>query len=73
MLFSQSISDPLSSLQCKSGVVNYYPEHLPLGDLQRGVLSGKYLQGTFQASRENYLEANVSISNSEDFVSTILF
>ncbi|XP_025053091.1 exosome complex exonuclease RRP44 isoform X1 [Alligator sinensis] len=36
-----------------------FPEHLPLSKLQQGIKSGTYLQGTFRASRENYLEATV--------------
>ncbi|XP_074649854.1 exosome complex exonuclease RRP44-like [Tubulanus polymorphus] len=38
-----------------------YPEHLNLAAVQRGVKAGKYRQGTFHASRENYLEASVAI------------
>ncbi|CAB4022236.1 exosome complex exonuclease RRP44-like, partial [Paramuricea clavata] len=38
-----------------------YPEHLPLTKLQTGVKSGKYLQGKFFASRDNYLEASISV------------
>ncbi|XP_028406202.1 exosome complex exonuclease RRP44-like [Dendronephthya gigantea] len=38
-----------------------YPEHLPLSKLQSGVKSGKYFQGKFFASRDNYLEASVSV------------
>ncbi|KAK2185620.1 hypothetical protein NP493_229g01009 [Ridgeia piscesae] len=34
----------------------------------RGLKSGRYLQGTFQASRENYLEANVSVASREEMV-----
>ncbi|EPQ19859.1 Exosome complex exonuclease RRP44 [Myotis brandtii] len=36
-----------------------FSEHLPLSKLQQGIKSGTYLQGTFRASRENYLEATV--------------
>lgn len=38
-----------------------YPEHLPLAKLQAGIKSGKYLQGKFFASRDNYLEAYVAV------------
>lgn len=38
-----------------------FSEHLPLSKLQQGIKSGIYLQGTFRASRENYLEATVWI------------
>ncbi|NXD25488.1 RRP44 exonuclease, partial [Spelaeornis formosus] len=36
-----------------------FPEHIPLSKLQQGIKSGIYLQGTFRANRENYLEATV--------------
>ncbi|XP_053792692.1 exosome complex exonuclease RRP44 [Vidua chalybeata] len=36
-----------------------FPEHIPLSKLQQGVKSGIYLQGTYRANRENYLEATV--------------
>ena len=45
-----------------------FPDHLPLVEIQRGIKSGKYLQGSFLASRENYLEANVSVHNAEKMV-----
>ena len=38
-----------------------------MSEVQRGIKSGKYLQGTFQASRENYLEANVFIQDSSKY------
>ncbi|ELU08883.1 hypothetical protein CAPTEDRAFT_225692 [Capitella teleta] len=45
-----------------------FPEHLPLSEIQKGIRSGKFLQGTFQASRENYLEANVNVQDQEQAV-----
>ncbi|XP_064126115.1 exosome complex exonuclease RRP44 isoform X2 [Loxodonta africana] len=44
--------------EIESGKV-IFSEHLPLSKLQQGIKSGTYLQGTFRASRENYLEATV--------------
>ncbi|CAF0730016.1 unnamed protein product [Didymodactylos carnosus] len=44
-----------------------FPEHITLSEIQRGLKSGKYLQGTYQASRENYLEANVFVQDSEKY------
>ncbi|CAF4633958.1 unnamed protein product, partial [Rotaria sp. Silwood1] len=44
-----------------------FPEHVSVSEVQRGIKSGKYLQGTFQASRENYLEANVFVQDSEKY------
>lgn len=38
-----------------------YPEHLPLSRIQAGIKSGSFLQGTFRASRDNYLEASVFV------------
>uniref|UniRef100_A0A1A8U0D3 Protein DIS3 homolog n=1 Tax=Nothobranchius furzeri TaxID=105023 RepID=A0A1A8U0D3_NOTFU len=38
-----------------------FPEHLPLSRIQVGIKSGSYLQGTFRASRDNYLEATVFV------------
>ncbi|KAG9492100.1 hypothetical protein GDO78_000557, partial [Eleutherodactylus coqui] len=47
-----------------------FSEHLPLSKLQQGIKSGVYLQGTFRASRDNFLEATVwvhgdSVENKE--------
>ncbi|XP_036396599.1 exosome complex exonuclease RRP44 [Megalops cyprinoides] len=38
-----------------------FPEHLPLSRIQAGIKSGGFLQGTFRASRDNYLEATVFV------------
>ncbi|MFH4974380.1 hypothetical protein AB6A40_001089 [Gnathostoma spinigerum] len=38
-----------------------FDEHLSLDEIQAGLRSGKYKKGTFQVSRENYLEANVHV------------
>ncbi|XP_033754703.1 exosome complex exonuclease RRP44-like [Pecten maximus] len=45
-----------------------FPEHLPLSEIQRGIKSGRYFQGSFMASRENYLEANVSVHDMDKMV-----
>ncbi len=45
-----------------------FPEHLPLSAIQTGLKKGKYHQGVFHSSRENYLEGSVSISSIEKFV-----
>ena len=44
------------------------PEHLPLSVIQTGLKSGKYLQGAFQGSRENYLEGSVNVHSMEKWV-----
>ena len=38
-----------------------FPEHLPLSRIQVGIKSSSFLQGSFRASRDNYLEATVFI------------
>ncbi|XP_075908336.1 exosome complex exonuclease RRP44-like [Petromyzon marinus] len=43
-----------------------FPEHLPLSQLQQGVRSGRFVQGTFLASRENYLEATLRVRGDGD-------
>ncbi|KAM7290642.1 exosome complex exonuclease RRP44 [Ixodes scapularis] len=43
-----------------------FPEHLPQSALHLGIKSGKYEQGKFQASRENYLEGNVVIGGDNE-------
>ena len=40
-------------------------------EIQRGIKSGKYLQGNFVASRENYLEANISLQTSDEMVRSL--
>ena len=46
----------------------YFPEHLPLSVIQSGLKSGKYLQGVFQGSRENYQEGFVSVHSLDRWV-----
>lgn len=48
----------ISQNEIESGRI-IFSEHLPLSKLQQGIKSGTYVQGTFRASRENYLEATV--------------
>ncbi|XP_061767684.1 exosome complex exonuclease RRP44 isoform X4 [Nerophis ophidion] len=43
-----------------------FPEHLPLSRIQAGIKSGSFIQGTFKASRENYLEATVFIQKDDE-------
>lgn len=49
-----------------------FPCHLSPVQLHEGIKSGKLLQGTFLASRENFLEGSVNCESIEKFVSTIL-
>nr|XP_032801142.1 exosome complex exonuclease RRP44-like [Petromyzon marinus] len=43
-----------------------FPKHLPLSQLQQGVRSGRFVQGTFLASRENYLEGTLRVRGDGD-------
>ncbi|XP_037568995.1 exosome complex exonuclease RRP44-like [Dermacentor silvarum] len=43
-----------------------YPEHLPQTELHLGIKSGRFEQGKFQASRDNYLEGNVVLGDNEE-------
>ena len=45
-----------------------YPEHLGLSVIQMGLKSGKYLQGSFQASRENHLEGFINVYSMEKWI-----
>lgn len=45
----------------------FFPEHWKLSDIQTGLKSGKLFQGTYQSSRENYLEANVFLNDNEKY------
>jgi len=44
-----------------------FPEHKKLSDIQMGLKSGRLFQGSFQASRDNYLEANVFLHDNEKY------
>ncbi|XP_062286202.1 exosome complex exonuclease RRP44 [Scomber scombrus] len=49
-----------------------FPEHLPLSRIQTGIKSGSFLQGTFRASRDNYLEASVFVQGEEEDSTEVL-
>ncbi|XP_066562657.1 exosome complex exonuclease RRP44 [Amia ocellicauda] len=49
-----------------------FPEHLPLSKVQAGIKSGTFLQGTFRANRDNYLEATVFIHVDGEEASEVL-
>ncbi|XP_005105731.1 exosome complex exonuclease RRP44 [Aplysia californica] len=70
-LSNQSLIDRLANPLNQSsdfGGKTLFPEHLGLAEIQKGIRSGKYLQGTLLISRENYLEANVSVRDQENMV-----
>lgn len=54
-----------------SGSKLLFPEHLPLSRIQAGIKSGAFLQGTFRANRDNYLEATVFIHGEGDKTSEV--
>ncbi|XP_062904510.1 exosome complex exonuclease RRP44 [Mobula hypostoma] len=56
------ISD--NSKEIESGKL-LFAEHLPLSKIQQGLKSNSYLQGTFRANRDNYLEATVWVHGEE--------
>lgn len=50
-----------------------YPPHLTVSEIHEGIKSGKLLQGSFQASRENYLEGFASVEGMEKMVRFPIF
>lgn len=48
---------------------DYFPNHLSSVELLTGIREGKLLQGTFRASRDNFLEGFVNVDSYEDPVS----
>jgi len=52
--------------------VDLFPPHISDADINRGLRSGKYIQGKFHPSRDNCLEAYVAAYDSEDQVHTHL-
>ncbi|TSK17962.1 Exosome complex exonuclease RRP44 [Bagarius yarrelli] len=55
-----------------SGSKLLFPEHLPLSRIQVGIKSGAYLQGSFRANTDNYLEATVFIHGEGDKTTEVL-
>ncbi|XP_037535703.1 exosome complex exonuclease RRP44 [Nematolebias whitei] len=49
-----------------------FPEHLPLSKIQAGIKSGSFIQGSFRASRDNYLEATVFVQGEGEDSTEIL-
>ncbi|XP_044589542.1 exosome complex exonuclease RRP44 [Cotesia glomerata] len=45
-----------------------FPSHLTPAQLHDGIKNGKLLQGTFLASRENFLEGSVNVEGMEKFI-----
>ncbi|KAF7689461.1 exosome complex exonuclease RRP44 [Silurus meridionalis] len=55
-----------------SGSKLLFPEHLPLSKIQAGIKSGAFLQGSFRANTDNYLEATVFILGEGDKTTEVL-
>lgn len=53
------------------GNQEYFPCHQSPTELYDGIKCGKLLQGTFLASRDNFLEGSVNIDSMEKLVSII--
>lgn len=66
-LANMSSDDTDPSLRSNKGQA-IFPEHLALSVIQVGLKSGRYLQGTFQASRENHQEGYVNVPSMEQWV-----
>lgn len=49
-----------------------FPPHLTVTEIHDGIKSGKLVQGSFAASRENYLEGFVNVEGMEKSVSLII-
>lgn len=62
------LQDKLSRKDCfiESYTKDIFPPHLSNVDLLVGVKEGRYHQGTFRASRDNFLEGFVSVDAFED-------
>lgn len=45
-----------------------FPPHLPPAQIHDGIKAGKLLQGTFYASRENFLEGHVNVEGQEKMI-----
>nr|XP_056717723.1 exosome complex exonuclease RRP44 [Euleptes europaea] len=63
LIANPELVDRLASLNDEGNEIEtgriIFSEHLPLSKLQQGIKSSLYLQGTFRANRDNYLEATV--------------
>lgn len=74
MANSEILEDKLSKkdFYIASNVKDVYPSHLTNVELLNGVKDGKFHQGTFRASRDNFLEGFVNVESFEDQVSDVV-
>lgn len=61
----QNLLDKLSkkNIDFESTKNALFPAHLTIVEIHNGIKNGKYYQGSFMASRENYLEGSVNLEN----------
>ncbi|XP_059142124.1 exosome complex exonuclease RRP44-like [Physella acuta] len=62
------LANPLNQSSADTSGKVLFSEHLGLADIQKGIRAGRFLQGTLLISRENYLEANVSVKDKDHMV-----
>lgn len=67
---AQFLQDKLSLKEFSKENTNKpcFPPHLTLVEIHEGIKNGKLYQGSFSASRENYLEGNINVECFEKFV-----
>lgn len=67
-----TLQDKLShkNYETESTKVAIYPPHLTPSQIHQGIKDGLLHQGSFAASRENYLEGSVNVEGYEKFVRT---
>uniref|UniRef100_A0A1E1X5G1 Exosome complex exonuclease RRP44 n=1 Tax=Amblyomma aureolatum TaxID=187763 RepID=A0A1E1X5G1_9ACAR len=63
------LDEASKSADARGGI---YPEHLSQAELHLGIKSGRFQQGKFQASRENYLEGSVVLGDDEESRSVLV-
>lgn len=70
---SKNLEDKLArnEITFHEGSKEIFPCHMSPVEIHSGIKSGKLLQGSFQASRENFLEGQVNVEGFEKAVSTI--
>lgn len=56
-----------------SNTKDIFPLHLTNVDLLNGIKAGRLYQGTFRASRDNFLEGFVNVESLKDPVSRFIF
>ncbi|GFR81945.1 exosome complex exonuclease RRP44 [Elysia marginata] len=62
------LANPLNQMNVNSNSKVLFAEHLGLAEIQKGIRAGRFLQGTLLISRENYLEAYVSVKDQEKMI-----